>query len=113
MIRKPLKTIVTEINHTLISRIEKTYKTSKIIVSHFSVISEFEKMQKEVDSIVVSDKKDACIAILKEVCNSENKTQCRALLAELSKSFSDFENYPAQFEDRIFKYKDYWLPYKF
>lgn len=50
---------------------------------------------------------------MKQVCNSETKSQCRSLLGELNKSFSQFDQSASKFEKEIFKYKDMWLPYKF
>ena len=61
---------------------------------------------------IITEDKDSCLSILKEVINSEIKSQCRDLLSELNKSFSDSEKYPKEFENKIFAYKDLWLPYK-
>ena len=107
-----MKTIVCELNPVLIKRVEKQLKTCKVIGSHYSVINDFKNMITK-DTMTVNEKGEHCLAILKEVCNSENKGQCRALLEELNKSFTEFESFAKEFEDEVFSYKDYWLPYKF
>ena len=110
ILRKPIKTVICELNKTLIARIEKELPKVTILVSHFSVIQEFQTMLE--DQIILSEDKQGCLEILKEVCNTENKSQCRELLGELNKSFSDSEKHPKYFEEKIFAFKHLWLPYK-
>jgi len=44
VVRKPMKMIITELNHKLISSIGKICPDAKILVSHYSVINEFKKI---------------------------------------------------------------------
>ena len=105
--------MVCEVNPTLIKRLQKDFKQTKLIVNHYSVITEFESMKSEVNTMVFNDKVQTSIDVLKEVCNSETKQHCRHLLKELDNSFKDISETAKQFEQRLFAFKDYWLPYKF
>lgn len=113
VLRRMPKLIVTEINSKLIASIQKLFKNAKILISHYSVIQEFKKIQSKTDVITIDDGADTCLQILQEICGSETKAQCRILLSELNKNFAYYDNYHQEFEDRIFIYKDHWLPYKF